>query len=221
MGYDRWVDAVRAARGDASELLEVFRELPLDGLQLAGNALLPYVAADEAALVVSRLVVLLHDRGWEGDAELAAALAPERTAIELGSLPVDLEDLGDALDESEASEGFLDLETGQVWPGALFEVDAGPENADLDDETRWMLVRGLGPAESRRDMRDFALTVDRPALREQLLEMLEGRGGHRRFRDALSRHGEEFTRWHRLKNDRILGRARAWLADAGYRPAAG
>ena len=221
MGHDPWVDAVRAGRGDGGRLFAVLEELPLDGLQLAGNALLAHVAADGAAPVVARLVVLLHDRGWEGDAELAAALTPNSTTDELRSLPVDLEDLGDALDESGASEGFLDLETGQVWPGALFEVDAGPENADLDDATRWLLVRGLGPAESRRDMRDFALTVDRPALREQLLEMLEGRGGHRRFRDALSRHGEESTRWHRFQNDRLLGRARAWLADAGYRPAAG
>jgi hypothetical protein len=220
MGHDRWVDAVRAARGDAGRLFEVLGELPVDGLQLAGNALLAHVAADGAAPLASQLVVLLRDRGWDGDAELAAALTPN-SADELRSLPVDLEDLGDALDESEASEGYLDLETGQVWPGALFDADAGPDDADLEDETRWLLVRGLGPAESRRDMRDFARTIDRPAVREQLLEMLEGRGGHRRFRDTLSRHGDEFTAWHRFKNDRLLGRARAWLADAGYRPVAG
>ena len=220
MGHAPWVDAVRAGRSDASRLFEALEELPLDGLQLAGNALLVYVAEDGAAPLVSRLVVLLRDRGWEGDAELAAALTRDE-ARKLQALPVDLEDLGEVLDESEASEGFLDLATGQVWPGALFEVDAGPEDADLDDATRWMLVRGLGPSESRRDMRDFAFTVDRPALRERLLDALEGRGGHRRFRDTLAGHGEEFTRWHRFRDDRQLGRARAWLADAGYRPTGG
>jgi hypothetical protein len=217
MGHDPWVDAVRAARGDASRLFVVLDELPLDGLQRAGNTLLPHVAADGAAPVVARLVIRLRDRGWEGDAELAAALAQDE-ARELRALPVDLEDLGEALDESEASAGFVDLETGQVWPGALFEVDAGPEDADLDDASRWLLVRGSGPGASRRDMRDFAITVDRPALRERLLEAVKGRGGHRRFRDTLAGHGEEFTRWHRFRDDRLLGRARAWLADAGYRP---
>ena len=220
MGHDRWVDAVRAAR-DGDRLIEVLEELPRDGLQMAGNALLPHVDAEGAAAIVARLVVLLIDRGWEGDTELAAALEPDSTSRELRSLPVDLEDLGDALDESEGTEGFLDLETGQVWPGTLFDMDGGPEDADLEDQTRWMLVRGLGPSESRRDIRDFAVTIDRPALREQLLDALEGRGGHRRFRDTLSRHGEEFTRWHRFRSDRLLGRARAWLADAGYRPTAG
>ena len=52
------------------------------------------------------------------------------------------------MNESEASGGFSDVASGQVWPGVLFDVDAGPEDADLDDTARWLLVPGLGPSVS-------------------------------------------------------------------------
>ena len=200
-------------------MLAALAELPLDGLQLAGNALMPFHDVSDAGSIAARLVVLLGERGWEGDTELAAAL--EGQPCELHALASDLKDLGEALRQSNASEAFRDLVTGQVWPGAVIGGGMGPDGADLEDTTRWLLVSELGPGESRRDMRDFAHTIDRPGLRDRLLDALEGRGGHRRFLDTLRGHGDDFTRWHRFRDGRALGRARGWLADAGCQPAGG
>ena len=47
----------------------------------------------------------------------------------------------------------------------------------------------------------------------------EGGGAFRRFKDVLHRWPDLVDRWYGFSDDRRIGRARAWLADAGYRPA--
>lgn len=48
---------------------------------------------------------------------------------------------------------------------------------------------------------------------------IQGRGAFRRFRDVLGRWPDELERWFEFAAERKRGRARAWLADAGYRVA--
>ena len=43
------------------------------------------------------------------------------------------------------------------------------------------------------------------------------RGAFRRFKDELARWSGELERWHALSEERQRGRARSWLAAAGYR----
>jgi hypothetical protein len=47
----------------------------------------------------------------------------------------------------------------------------------------------------------------------------EGEGAFRRFKDVLARWPDELERWYAFPEERQRGRARAWLAAAGYRPA--
>ena len=71
----------------------------------------------------------------------------------------------------------------------------------LADQLEALLGSGVIP-----DLR--ALRVD--------LDELAGRGAFRRFKDVLARWPGELERWHAFSAERQRGRARAWLADAGY-----
>ena len=52
------------------------------------------------------------------------------------------------------------------------------------------------------------------------VEYANGRGAFRRFADTLRRESEdELSRWFAFTGERKRGRARAWLADLGYRVA--
>jgi hypothetical protein len=116
----------------------------------------------------------------------------------------------------------LDLETGEVWTGAVIEnsIDAGIEELPGEpDGKRWLAVWPEGPGDAYRDMTDFIATVDDPALAERLSRAIHGKGAFRRFRATLDRWPYETSRWYAFSDDRQLGRARAWLADAGYRAA--
>lgn len=65
----------------------------------------------------------------------------------------------------------------------------------------------------------FIASVEHPGRAERLAIAIQGRGAFRRFRDELARSPGELERWHALAEERQRGRARSWLADAGYRPA--
>jgi len=68
-------------------------------------------------------------------------------------------------------------------------------------------------------MVQFAATVTDPGLADRLDIALDGRGAFRRFKDVLGRYPEELGRWLAFSDDRRRGRARSWLAGAGFRPA--
>jgi hypothetical protein len=76
---------------------------------------------------------------------------------------------------------------------------------------------GAGSRAAYAVMEGFIATIDRPGLASQLQAEINGSGAFRRFQAELSRHDDEYTRWHRFRDDASLGRARAWLGDHGYR----
>ena len=211
---------VAAAAGNADSLSLLLAEPPpTECLQETGSAL---QGVPGLADLVTRTVGELRQRGWVGDEELAREL--EGTAAGggnggVGAVPVDLDELGQVLDgPAGAGAGLLDLETGEVWPYEVLEnsrdagVDDVPEEAD---GLRWIEVWSEGHA--GRDLRAFILTVDDPGLRERLERSIHGKGAFRRFRSVLERWPHEASRWHAFNDDRRLGRARAWVAEAGYR----
>lgn len=65
-------------------------------------------------------------------------------------------------------------------------------------------------------MERFIGTVRDPGRADRLEIAITGRGAFRRFRDVLARWPKELERWEMFSTDRERGRARAWLADAGY-----
>lgn len=211
-------------RGDAAAILaELSQAEAGECLELGGDGLL--LALDQeaagAAATARSWIVALHDRAWEGDAELAEQLAARLgtgAARQLQPLAVDLLELSDVLEgDPRESGGRLDLRTGQVWPQFALDSEDGFDEDEDEDEDRSLEVWSRGSRHGYRDMQDFLDTITDPDRRDRLEIALEGRGAFRRFRDVLARWPAEFTRWNAFSEERRLGRARAWLADAGYR----
>jgi len=95
----------------------------------------------------------------------------------------------------------------------------GEEDYDTaDDEDRWLWVTCEGSGDGYRDMQAFIATVADPGHADRLEIAIQGRGAFRRFKDVLERWPEELDRWFAFSEERRRGRARAWLADAGYHP---
>ncbi len=178
--------------------------------------------ADDLALECTSA---LRDRGFVGDEELATELESAlgvREASALLPAPVDLEELSELLEAELGSDGGrLDLRTGEMWSASVIEnsADAGVFVPDFDDATRWRYVAPEGSDEGYRDMEAFIGGLGDPDQVDRLLIAIEGRGAFRRFKQTLARWPEEEHRWYRFSDERRRGRARAWLADAGYRPA--
>lgn len=215
-------------RGDGPAVVDVLRGVGADddALQLAGDGVIAAVMqrVDGAAELARKLVVGLRHRGWDGDDELAAQLEAQLgsgpTAM-LRALPVDLEELADILEGDPLSVGGqIDIRTGEVWPRAAIEyaVETGDEDEDTaDDPERWLAVHGEGSREGYRDMERFIASVEDPGRAERLAIAIRGRGAFRRFKDELARWPGELERWHAFSEERQRGRARSWLAAAGYR----
>jgi len=68
-------------------------------------------------------------------------------------------------------------------------------------------------------MEDFITTVDDQDLARYLGIAIQGPGAFRRFKDMLATSPAQLQRYWLFSAERQHGRARAWLADQGYRPA--
>ena len=66
-------------------------------------------------------------------------------------------------------------------------------------------------------MEVFIASVEDPGRAERLAVAIRGRGAFRRFKDELAGWPGELERWHAFSEERQRGRARSWLAAAGYR----
>ncbi len=219
MSRDVWLQQIRQAGTDPAAVERVLADdIAQDVLQHAGQAILR--CSDSAALADAafRLIEALRRRGWVGDRELIDELEHVVSGMStLTALTVELDDLGEALDQSVASVAYLDVDTATVWPAELLDIGEEPDDFDPDDEQRWLPVPGQGPRAGYATMEDFITTVTDPRLAGRLHDAIAGTGAFRRFHDELSRNDDEYTRWHRWRDDRRLGRARAWLAEHGYR----
>lgn len=199
---------------------------PVHSLQLIGDGLLAAVrgGTEGAADLAQACVNALRERRWTGDQELAefldAALGAGPAPM-LRPLPVDLEELSMILEGDLVNGGGrIDLRTGEVWPRSAIEYaeEVGEIDEDDDDPERWLWVECEGSHDGYRDMGWFIEELDDAEFADRLARAIAGRGAFRRFKDRLSERPELLTRWHAFTGDRQRGRARSWLAAAGYTP---
>ena len=228
-----WTRQLRGAvyRRDGAAVLAaaVDPTRPVGVLQLLGDGLVIAVGqrVDGARESAAECVARLRERGWAGDRELADQLdgtSRAGPAPALRPLAVDLEQLTDILEgDPTTTGGGVDLRTGEVWPRSAIEdrdeIDDDLDVPDLDDPDRFLPVHGEGSRDGYRDMVEFIDTVADEDRADRLGTAIRGRGAFRRFRDVLGRCPDELERWIEFSGERKRGRARAWLADAGYRVA--
>lgn len=233
MGDRNWMTQLRGAayRRDGTAVVALAGDpaRPMGVWQLLGEGLAAAVTqrVDGAPQAAADCVAALRERGWVGDLELADqldALAGVGPTPMLRPLAVDLEQLSDILEGDPMSTGgALDLRTGEVWPRSAIEyIDEGGDDIDapdFEDDERFLWVHGEGSRDGYQDMVSFLDTVDDEDRADRLGIALQGRGAFRRFKDVLARWPGELERWHQFSGERQRGRARAWLAAAGYRVA--
>ncbi|WP_198652265.1 UPF0158 family protein [Nocardioides allogilvus] len=217
-----------AMRCDHAELVTELRRQPWpdDSLQLIGDGLLAAVwdSAEGAVDLAHACVTALRERDWDGDQELADALAAalgSGPTPMLRPLPVDLEELAMVLEGDPVhGGGRIDLRTGEVWPQSAIEYaeEVGEIEEDDDDPERWLWVHCEGSHQGYRDMERFIEDLDDQEFGDRLAHAISGRGAFRRFKDRLSERPALITRWHAFSSDRQRGRARSWLEASGHTP---
>ena len=123
----------------------------------------------------------LTDRDWDGDLELADALRRHltNTPSTLAPLPVDLEELGEAFEESPGVESLLHLDTGTVWPRGLLDLGEEPDGYDPEDPGRWLPFAGraLTPPTGTWNASPPRSPTQRPLLRR--MKAVSGKGSLR------------------------------------------
>lgn len=208
------------ARGDGSAVVETLGggSWPADCLQLIGDGL--RVALRQrvggADGLARDCAVMLRERGWDGDDELADALQAqlgEAPAQLLKPLVVDLEELAMVLEgDPVQGGGRIDLSTGDVWPQSALDyaIESGEIDEDDDDADRWLWVDCAGSRAGYRDMEWFIAGLDDDQVADRLSRAISGRGAFRRFKDVLSAWPDLMARWFAFAEDRQRGRARAW-----------
>jgi len=225
---------VRAAfvSGDGALVVATLADADFDRCaQQVGDALLSAVEhnADGARQLAQRCVVVLRARCWDGDDELAAqleaALDPSLATPDRAALRVDLDDVADILDSSNGEGGWINLATGETWPADTSDSYNEADNdefdndrPDFDDPDFWLTVPALGGRSAYRDMAQFTVGVTDLQLAGQLAVAIDGCGAFRRFRNVVQTSERVEDAWYQFSNERRRGRARSWLARAGYRP---
>jgi Uncharacterised protein family (UPF0158) len=235
MAGTEWRTQLRGAvyRGDGQAVIRLARpdlQSNPTALQLIGDGLICALTEqiEGAAEVAADCVAALAERDWAGDIELGeqlqALLGTGPTPM-LRPLPVDLAELADILEgDPTHGGGLLDLHTGEVWPQTTIDYAhdnsgeiAGAPDED-DDPDRWLPVECEGSHEGYHDMEVFIDTLTDPNQADRLQIAIQGRGAFRRFKDILGCTPHELDRWSSFSEERQRGRARTWLADAGYKP---
>jgi hypothetical protein len=217
---------VKVPTEDGTAVIEMTGPVaPENGLQFFGDWLLAALEqhADGAVEAARLMIAALQERGWEGDDVLADqfdALLGSTAMPDLRPLRVDLDELAGILEgDPMDGGGRVDLTTGEVWPAPAvdyaWEIGQEDEN-ESDDPDKWLWVHCEGSRDGYRDMERFIGTVRDPGRADRLEIAISGPGAFRRFKDVLDRWPGELDRWYAFSAERQRGRARAWLADAGY-----
>lgn len=163
----------------------------------------------------------LRERDWHGDEVLAEQLdtAAGGAVSVLRPLPVDLEELSGLLEGDPAwGGGRIDLDTGACRP-ALADTEESCDEDEPEGTEQWLHVPCAGSRDAYRDMEDFITTLDDQDLARFLGIAIQGPGAFRRFKGMLATSPAQLQRYWLFAAERQYGRARAWLADQGYRPA--
>lgn len=147
------------------------------------------------------------------------------------AVTVPLKNIVDALDEQfEDWRAFLDVETGQVEIVSVEVLSAVEDSSGEEDEgdPEWELAERIITTDRYKSlptkfdidewrmMQEFADSVPRDRLREELLDVIQGSGAFRRFKNALQRHEIEES-WYAFRAERFAEIAIEWCKENGIK----
>jgi hypothetical protein len=164
------------------------------------------------------------DLGPEERERFAARLAGDVPARSGAGrrVAVDWDDLEMALAGNPGSwTYYLDVRSGEVQMVPIDRLDdegtwlSREELDDRIDAGHLIPVEPLGASVEYGWMAEFTATVEDARLRDRLGAALDGRGAFRRFKSVLLEAPAERQRWFALRDERVRGAARDWLAEAG------
>lgn len=121
---------------------------------------------------------------------------------------IDLEQLGDALDDHGSFECYFDPSTGETVPD--FDAAEVGEDAVIDVEGM-VYVAPMPSRDAYAEMSRFAESVGDRAMQRRLLRALEGKGAFRRFRDEVWSDPDLSQLWRRFEQHGQQRRALQWL----------
>jgi hypothetical protein len=161
----------------------------------------------------------------------------------LRQLPVDLSeiDFNASFNNSDSPDppvGYLDTRTGAVHSVPLSVLRAAEEEEEengglggLEEEIMKQAIVILEDTEGRYEriepwesseeydlMESFALATTTPALQDQLLIAIRGRGAFRRFKDVLEGWPKAREAWFSYRDYSHRDEIRAWLNTLGIDP---
>jgi hypothetical protein len=135
---------------------------------------------------------------------------------ELRQLPIDLEELAEAMDMGtrDTIDFFLDTQTGEL----IVIGDGIDEEIDVEDDDRYEPVPERETRENYELMRDFIATLDDRRFAERLSQAITGSGAFGRFKRELAARPEAEANWYRFRSDALRRDAIDWLQSIGLQP---
>ena len=138
----------------------------------------------------------------------------------------------DALEmQTDDSRAYFDLDTGEVYEVSLAMIDAaeeGEEEPDIPEwqEDEWELAQRIVASDrilrlpTKHDiheweiMKEFAESVKKESVSDDLLDAIHGPGAFRSFKSAVRRHRIEQD-WYHFRDEALRDIAAEWCEDNG------
>jgi hypothetical protein len=135
---------------------------------------------------------------------------------ELRQLPIDVEEVAEAMDMSmrDTIEFYLDTQTGET----VVTGDGVDEEIDVDDDDRYAYIPPRETRDSYETMREFIATLDDRRLADRLSDAITGSGAFGRFKRELAHHPDTQAGWYQFRNEAIRRDAIDWLESIGLQP---
>jgi hypothetical protein len=132
-------------------------------------------------------------------------------------LSIDLDELAFALN-SDNTEHYLDLQTGQVLMFAEEGIDPELDELRQDDPDRLLPIDPLGSHEGFALMERFLQEVIDPSAYHVLQQALAGRKPFRTFKHALGAYPELLQAWYDFESAQQREQALSWLTENDIQP---
>jgi hypothetical protein len=127
-------------------------------------------------------------------------------------LSIDLDELAFALN-SDNTEHYLDLQTGQVLMFAEQGIDPELDELLQDEPERLLFIDPLGASEGFALMEQFLGDVTQPEAYQVLQQALVGRKPFRTFKHALGAYPDLLQAWYDFESAQQREQALDWLSD--------